>query len=307
VPPACRREVDVSVAPRVDAGDTVLEGADWSPRRAAVHLLPSFSLLAATPPAFRFEVSARMDGVWSPWVATVTLGDASFPPLPSSAGALTADVDEFRATRPIDAVRLRVRCRGPLAGGWLMTLSAADDERADIGAPIGAASLAVPPLTQRTEDPAIALRICSATSVAMVLGYLGRAAAPAAVARDAYHAGTDQYGVWPAAIRAAAMRGVAGYLLRFPDWPTAAWCLARGLPIVASVRYAAGELTGAAIESTTGHLVVLTGYENDAVLVNDPAATTVAEVPRRYRRAELGRVWLERRGVGYVLFDPARA
>jgi hypothetical protein len=140
----------------------------------------------------------------------------------------------------------------------------------------------------------------------MVLGYWGRPTPAAVVAADVFHRATDRYGVWPAAIRAAAARGVAGYLIRFPDWSAAAWCLARGIPIIASIRYAAGELTGAAVEETTGHLVVLTGYENGVVLVNDPAAPTGDTVPRRYRRDELTRAWLERAGVGYVLFDPAR-
>jgi uncharacterized protein YvpB len=308
VPPACLRGVDVRVEPSVDGDDTVLECAAWSPRRAAVHLLPSFSPLASTPPAFRFEVSARSDGAWSPWVATVTLGDARFASLPSSAGPLTADVDEFRASRPVDALRVRVRYRGSLPRAWLLTLSTADDERVDLGAePAEATRLVVPPLSQLAEDPRLALRICSPTSVAMVLGYWGRESTAAALAADAFHAATDQYGVWPAAIRAAAMRGVAGYLLRFPDWAAATWCLARGVPIIASIRYASGELADAAIESTTGHLVVLTGYEDGMVLVNDPAASTAAQVPRRYRRTELVRAWLERRGVGYVLFDPARA
>ena len=112
----------------------------------------------------------------------------------------------------------------------------------------------------------------------------------------------DLYGVWPAAILAAGRRGIAGYLLRFPDWVAAAWCLARGLPVIASVRYASGELTGAAAASTPGHLLVLTGFEDGVVLVNDPAAPTSAGVSRRYALDELRRVWLERSAVGYVLF-----
>ena len=128
------------------------------------------------------------------------------------------------------------------------------------------------------------------------------------IAPDAvFHAPTDRYGVWPAAVRAAAAHGVPGYLLRFPDWKAAAWCLDRGLPIVASVRFSPGELTNAPIPETTGHLVVITGLHDDDVLVNDPAAPSAESVPCRYRRDEFSRVWLERSGVGYVFFPPARA
>jgi hypothetical protein len=272
-----------------------------------VHLLPAFSPLAPEPPAFRFEVSARVDGAWSPWVGTVTLGDADFEPLPSAAGPLTVDVDALIVARPPEAVRLRVRCRGSLPETWLTSLSVAPAARVDFGAPPGAGTaVTVPALSQVAEDPVIAMRICSPTSLAMVLRYWGRPATASAVAADVFHTATDRYGIWPAAIRAAAARGVAGYLLCFPDWTAAAWCLSRRIPIIASINYAAGELRGAPMEATTGHLIVLTGYEDGVVLVNDPAAPTVETVPRRYRRDDLTRAWLGRRGIGYVLFDPTR-
>jgi hypothetical protein len=50
-------------------------------------------------------------------------------------------------------------------------------------------------------------------------------------------------------------------------------------------------------------LLVLTGYDGDDVFVNDPAAPRAAVVSRRYRLDELRRVWLDRSGIGYVLFD----
>jgi hypothetical protein len=152
---------------------------------------------------------------------------------------------------------------------------------------------------------AIARRICSPTSVAMVLRYWGGVADPVSVAADVFDASLDRYGVWPAAIRAAARRGVLGYLLAFPDWASAAWCLERGMPVVASVQYAAGELAGAPMDATDGHLVVLTGCEGDEALVNDPAAPSAETVPRRYRVEALERVWLARAAVGYVFFRPA--
>jgi hypothetical protein len=75
--------------------------------------------------------------------------------------------------------------------------------------------------------------------------------------------------------------------------------------VIASVSYGAGELVDAAIPETSGHLLVLTGYAGDEVLVNDPAAATTAGVARRYRLDQLCRAWLEHAGVGYVLVRPS--
>lgn len=320
VPPGCRTAPLTPAESEVDdaRGEATLSLATWTPRTPVRHLLPAFSPLTDVDWSGRFELSVHADGEWSPWIGTASLGPAVFEPLPGAAAAIAAEVDVFVARRPAAAVRVRLRLsardvRAVLAAPWLLTLSVSDASGdgtppAPLSATPDAARqrvrLPVPPLSQMGVDPAIALRVCSPASVAMVLGFWGRPVGVAALAAEVYHAGLDLYGIWPAAIRAAARRGVAGYLLRFPDWDAAAWCLAHGLPVIASIRYDTGELTGAAVEATTGHLIVLTGTEDDTVLVNDPAGRDEGTVARRYPRAELQRAWLERTGVGYVLFAP---
>ncbi|HSF06652.1 MAG TPA: C39 family peptidase [Methylomirabilota bacterium] len=309
IPPDCRRDVEPAPSAVRAGTDTLVECGPWRPRGRTQHLLAAFSALSTIDYSVRFELSVFAGGAWSPWVGTVTVGSASFAPLAAEAPGLRADVDVFTVAAPAEQVRVRLRLRADdpaslLVAPWLLTLSACDLVPAEPIVVASAASvrLAVPALSQTREGGALGARVCSPTSVAMVLAYLGGPDSVARLAAEMFHPALDIYGVWPAAICAAGRRGVLGYLLRFPDWAGARWCLDRGLPIIASVRYAAGELSGAAVAETPGHLLVLTGYEGEDVLVNDPAAPDTATVPRRYRQAQLARVWLERAGVGYVLF-----
>jgi hypothetical protein len=311
IPPAVRRTVDDRVIVRRDGDDVIIDAGPWLPRAPSRHLLPSLALLSPSPCSMRFELSIERQARWSPWVATVTLGAALFPPLAASIDGVRGDIDEFHADPPADAVRLRARIRGGdehvVSGSpWLLTLSAWSGQ-VHLQEPMTAAGsritpLRVPSRSQMQEDERVRARICSPTSTAMVMDYLGRPVATSTLAEEMFHAATDRYGVWPAAIRAAASHGVAGYLLRFPDWDAALWCLEHGLPIVASLRYGARELTGAPMAETTGHLVVITGVDHGDVLVNDPAAATPMDVPRRYRQDEFVRAWLGGSGVGYVFF-----
>jgi hypothetical protein len=308
IPPTVRRSIDTGTIVS-DGEDLMIDAGPWIPRAPVRHLLPSLAVLSPSPWSVRFEVSVGRHAHWSPWAATVTLGAASFPPVSPSVEGLRADIDEFHAEPAADTVRLRARIRGRdrqalCEAPWLLTLSAWSGLAAG-HKPMAAASsmsLGVPARSQMQEDDAVRARICSPTSAAMVMDYFGHPVATSAMADEVFHAATDRYGVWPAAIKAAASHGVPGYLLRFPDWDAALWCLERELPIVASLRYGPGELTGAAMPETPGHLVVITGVEQRGVLVNDPAAATPVDVPRRYRRDEFVRAWLGHSGVGYVFF-----
>lgn len=310
VPPECIRAIDRAPSPEPEGEDLLVALPEWRPRQAAHRLVPAFSVLGDGVGGFRFELSVLAAGVWSPPVASATVGPARFPDALTRSETLRCEIDEFIVSPPAERVRLTLRvsagARNALvASPWFVSLSAWNPDAAGDRAPGAGARLVVPPFSQMEEDAAIRHRVCSPTCVAMVLAYYGARVPVAELAREIFHPELDLYGVWPAAMRAAGRHGVAGYLLRFPDWAAAAWCLEQGMPIIASVRYAAGELTGAAIEGTSGHLLVLTGYAGGDVYVNDPAAPRAADVARRYRLEDLRRVWLARSGVGYVLFAPA--
>ena len=90
--------------------------------------------------------------------------------------------------------------------------------------------------------------------------------------------------------------------------------IAAGIPLVASVRFGAGELRGSPISSTNGHLMVVVGFTRSGdVVVNDPAASGSSGVRRTYDRGQFEDVWLRRNASGsggsgglvYVVNDAA--
>ena len=83
-----------------------------------------------------------------------------------------------------------------------------------------------------------------------------------------------------------------------------------GRPVVISHRWEKGELTGAPVESSDGHLIVVRGFTKDGdVVVNDPAADPRkgASVLRTYKRAEIEKTWHKRvDGIAYVIARPKK-
>ncbi len=163
---------------------------------------------------------------------------------------------------------------------------------------------------------------CSPTSTSMVLGYYdslpGRKSyawvpegSPdpwvAYAARMTFDHTYDGTGNWPFNTAYAAPRVGKAFVTRLRSLREAERFITAGIPLVASISFGSGQLSGAPISATAGHLLVIVGFTADGdVVVNDPAGRTNAEVRRTYDRAQLERAWLEGSGgLTYVVHDAA--
>ena len=163
---------------------------------------------------------------------------------------------------------------------------------------------------------------CSPTSLSMILGYY-RSLPTAAnyswvnrsypdrwvdhVARVVYDYGYSGAGNWAFNTAYAANLTGDAFVTRLTSLREAERFIAAGIPLAASISFSRGQLTGAPISATNGHLVVITGFTSTGdVVVNDPAASSNAGVRRVYDRGQFERVWLGRSsGTVYVVRDAA--
>ncbi len=282
----------------------------------AERLVPSLSSTVAADYAFRFGLRARVAGAMTPWVRLTRIGRApeSPGPLPADLADASApigtDVDTFLLRAPVESAELEVRAwtADPVAFRRAPCLLAVSASGAPPPSPPAGLTdvgpLPVPALSQMAEAEEIRMRICSPTSVAMVLGALGVSAAPAGIAALAHCAEHDRYGVWPANVWAASRRGVLGYVTVVASWACARELLARGVPLVISEAHGPSGLPGSPLPETDGHLLVLRGLRAGRALVNDPAAPTAEAVPMEYDLEALGRAWLGHGGIAYVFVAP---
>jgi hypothetical protein len=137
----------------------------------------------------------------------------------------------------------------------------------------------------------------------MLLGAHGITADIAQVARGVFDRTYNGTGNWTFAIAYAGTCGLAGAAAYLRDLTTAEQFVAAGLPFAVSVSWAAGELPGAPLERSAGHLLVVRGFdERGDVIVNDPAQPAVRHV---YDRAAFARCWIGHGGVALLVAPPA--
>ncbi len=104
----------------------------------------------------------------------------------------------------------------------------------------------------------------------------------------------------------AASLGLEGKVVRMESMAEMERWVESGVPVIISLAYQEGELTGSPIKSSGGHLLVVRGFDNYGdVLVNDPAGPTDDQVRFTYKREELERLWLKHsNGTTYLIHPP---
>jgi hypothetical protein len=161
---------------------------------------------------------------------------------------------------------------------------------------------------------------CSPTSTSMVLRYWGVGPARAEygwvrpdyadgfihhAVRHCYDYSFQGAGNWAFNTAYTARYGMSAFVTRLRDLTEAERFIAAGIPLVASIRFAPGELTGAGY-TTNGHLLVIVGFTAAGhVVVNDPGARDRDTVRRTYDRHEFAASWLAGSGGAvYVIHPP---
>ncbi len=145
---------------------------------------------------------------------------------------------------------------------------------------------------------------CSAASTAMLLGVHGVTVSLDDAVRGVTDAADGSTGNWAFNAAFAGAHGLRAAVAHLRGIEHALAFVRAGLPVAISIAWNRGELSGAAVEHSAGHLLVVRGADARDVLVNDPARSGVLA---RYPRAALDRVFRAHGGVAYLIAPAHRS
>ncbi|WP_161884294.1 peptidase C39 family protein [Deinococcus alpinitundrae] len=278
-------------------------------------LIPSWNAL--TPPGSSLTLEVKPAGAvrfysFGTWQSAA--GRTSLDGQKDSFGQMMTDT--LRLVRKAAGFEYRLTLRASGASPSLNLLAFNTSDRSQRLASVGAVGdksswnklLNVPPRSQMLYKDGGEVW-CSPTSTSMILGYYGVDIRVLEAAKATYDAAYDGTGNWPFNMAFAAEHGLRALVSRLPSLREAERYLAAGIPLGVSLGWKAGELPGAAVPSSSGHLMVLVGFDAQGnPVLNDPAAPTDAGVRRSYPRAVFERLWLTHSGgLVYLISKPGQA
>ncbi len=281
----------------------------------------SWNAITPVGTSIRLDVRARIGTRWTRyyplalWSTDPQAARQSFPKLQNADGGINTDT--LRLKRAANALQVRVTLKAQSVGSSpvLTALSAVTSDSSRHFTPDPAPSdqaawgreLNVPVHSQMIYPDGGEVW-CSPTSVTMILEYYGPNLADTVpqAARATWDSVYDGSGNWPFNTAYAASKGLKAYVSRLGSLAQAEAFIGRGVPLALSIAWGAGELDGAHIATSGGHLVVLRGFTRSGdPIINDPAARTDAGVRTVYKRAQFERAWVKHSGgVVYVIEKP---
>lgn len=256
------------------------------------------------------QAQTRGDEGWSPWFNLAVQKGKEFFSVDRQENAVGfVDVDTLKLKRKATAFRYRLLLSAPRKPivVRLAAVTVSDDDAPSLPPAFSTGpwvrELKLRPRSQMEEQEKYRHDICSPTSLAMVLDYWGERRSTVEIADLVRDSQTAIYGHWPFNAAAAGLLGEEAYVSRLNGLEELQEQIARGRPVVVSVTFGLGELSGAPIKRTKGHLMVVVGFTPTGdVIALDPAAPSRATARRVYDRLEFHKVWrVNKRGLAYLV------
>ena len=291
----------------VDDGIKTETSAVFRPDFSFSSLVLSVNFRASEDGCLLLEAQVCQNGQWSGFYKLGLLSmqfKRSFPPQEDAFGRV--ETDELRLSAPAEAYRFRLKYAADisLSGLWACGVCvpfAYDAQTASL-LPGGAFCKEVKPISQMLQNHAERRRICSPTSLCMALNSLGVDVSLGTVLQSVFDQTVGIYGNWAFNTAAAGSLGMQSYVRRFSSLEELKDFVTPDSLVVASIAYKKGELDGAPMESTPGHLVLVRGWDKDKILAADPAVATEESVLRAYDARQFAQAWLlNKQGAAYIV------
>ena len=287
-------------------------------------ILPTWNVDRPTSTGFAVYFQVSEDGrSWSEWLF---LGRDGATPVSlqkevHTTGAVV-DVDFMQLTRNFRYFRWRIElftqvpkispslrrfavCYGNSSGDEEIFKKFSEEKTSPRG---WARRLEMPYYSQLTHEKDIteAMRycICCPTSVRMVLGYYGISKSEKEICDLNLDPEYNIWGGWPRSAQTLYTFGFRAYVTQIRSFEEIKSYIARGIPLIMSIRAKKGELPSAPYYENVVHVLVISGLTEDGhVWVEDPYNTDGKMGPRLWTQAEVEKTLIGTGGV-VVIAEP---
>jgi hypothetical protein len=234
----------------------------------------------------------RADGQVSGWLPYVAFSPGSRRSLRGADDVARIAIDIVESAVPI--VAIEVRCD---VGLDAVAVSTPVHRRSSEPATIRT-SLDVPAISQYLLAHPQERGWCSPASLAMLLAYWGKPHDIPQIVRAVSDEADRGTGNWAFNVAYAGRFGLRAVLMHLAGLDHAAGFIAAGIPLALSFSWTSGDLPGAPLDHSDGHLAVLRGFTRYGhPQFNDPAQ---ADILTTYDRKALERVWQAHGGAAFA-------